>query len=88
MGILTKMINECPKGDFAFTVIKLVSLCDGAETVINIIDARYSIKGVVVKTIEFPSFEGEFAPIYQSTLAKALELAVKCENAVRAGRIL
>lgn len=88
MGILTKMMQECPKGDFAFTAIKLVSLCDGAETVINIIDERYSIKGVVVKTIEFPSFEGEFASIYLSTLANALELARKCEDAVRAGRII
>lgn len=87
MGILTKLIEECPKLDLAFTVVEFVSLCDGAHTTVKIVDAQYSIKGAIVKTIEFPSFDGIFAPIYQESLAEALELAQKCENAIRAGRI-
>ena len=67
MGVLTKLIKECPKLDLAFTVVKFVSLCDGAETTENIVDAQSSIRGTIVKTIEFPSFEGIFAPIYQES---------------------
>lgn len=88
MGILTKLIQECPKLDLAFTVIEFVSLSDGAHTTVKIVDAQYSIKGTVVKTIEFPSFDGIFAPIYQESLAEALSLAQKCENAIRAGKIV
>jgi hypothetical protein len=40
-----------------------------------------------VKTIEFPSFDGIFAPIYQESLAEMLALAQKCENLIRAGKI-
>lgn len=87
MGVLTKLIKECPKLDLAFTVVKFVSLCDGAETTVKVIDAQYSIRGTIVKTIEFPSFEGIFAPIYQESLAEMLALAQKCENLIRAGKI-
>lgn len=71
------------KLDLAFTVVEFVSLCDGKRTTVNIIDSQYSIKGTVVKTIEFPSFDGIFAPIYQEYLAKMLALAQKCDECIK-----
>ena len=87
MGLLTKMISECPKLDLAFTVVELVSLCDNKRTTIKIVDEQYSLKGVIVKTVEFPTFEGDFAPLYTDYLSWALNLAQTCENAIRAGKI-
>lgn len=86
MGLLTKMISEIPKFDLAFTVVELVSLLDGAKTTIKIIDECYSVKGIVVKTIELYSFDGEFAPLYNYYPSKYLELSKKVEEAVRSGK--
>ena len=74
------------KLDLAFTVIELVSLCDDKRTTITIVDERYSKRGAVVKTIELPSFEGDFAPLYLDYLSWALDLAKKCEEAIKTGR--
>ena len=74
------------KYDLAFTVVKLVSISDGRETTIKIIDDCYSIKGVVVKTIELYSFEGECAPLYIYYLKKYMELAKKVDDAIRANK--
>lgn len=86
MGLLSKMISEIPKFDLAFTVVELVSLLDGAKTTIKIIDECYSVKGIVVKTIELYSFDGEFAPLYNYYLSTYLELSKKVEEAVRSGK--
>ena len=86
MGLLSKMISEIPKFDLAFTIVELVSLLDGTKTTIKIIDECYSAKGIVVKTIELYSFDGEFAPLYNYYLSKYLELAKKVEEAVRSGK--
>ena len=86
MGLLTKMISEIPKFNLAFTVVELVSLLDGAKTTIKIIDECYSKKGIVVKTIELYSFDGEFAPLYNYYLSKYLELSKNVEEAVRSGK--
>lgn len=64
MGLLTKMIQERPQFDVDYTVVKLVSRSDNKETAVKIIDECYSKKGLVVKTVELESFEGEYAAQY------------------------
>lgn len=86
MGLLAKAIREVPKYDLQFTAVNLVSKLEGISTTIKIIDERYSLKGLVVKTIELYSFEGEFAPLYNYYLKEYLELANKVELSIRAGK--
>lgn len=87
MGLLAKMVRERPKFDLPFTVVKITSFKEDRETTIKIIDECYSKNGVVVKTIELYSFEGECALLYKYYTEKYLELALKVENAIRADKI-
>ena len=87
MGLLAKMALEVPKGDFPFTVVQIKSLEDGKCTNVRIIDALYSQNGEVIKEEELPSFEGEWALIYNAMLQHYITLATSVDMSLRAGRI-
>lgn len=80
MGFLAEKIKSLPKYDVAFTVVEIVSLSDNRRTTVEILDACYSAKGVIVKTYELPSFDGEYSLLYNHYLRIALSTAKTVEE--------
>ena len=80
MGILADKIRNLVKLDFPYTGVRIVFVLDGKTTSIKLVDEQYSLRGLLVQTIELSSMDcPEDAEICSSLVAFFL----KVENAVR-----
>lgn len=76
MGFLANKIKNQVKLDFPYTGVKIISVLEGWETNIKIVDEQYSLHGLIVQTIELYSIqEPQGAEIYMNLLSAYLNIS-------------